>query len=368
MMLTDLPGPFSDFESPPKGTTSLPSSFPSLRAPANQTTLFSSFQPRSASPDKPLPAPPPPNQDYDRLFRTPRKPSADFVSSGGETPDTIDDSNAADTEATPEMLGQRLLKRRNSPTKGLSKKNGEPVTFKAGGPAEETDGRTRSPKKKRESLFSRLWNSPSRMEALKGYSTKAESRVVKRRSRQTGTRSVARRTTSKSERYYSDSDSDYTGAKSRRRHKKEDYDTSTPGGKLTYYVKLIHDHPDLPRILIDYLQLFCNFVVGAVIFFVLYWLWSMVKGEVEDEIAEEMAKALIQVRNCQLDYDQANCASGNPRFRDVCEGLEQCKNRNPERVGKASMIALTLGKVVTKFTEPFTWKATVRTLLHCITH
>src|ERR1700712_1232516 len=180
------------FEPPNKPQSS--SSFPSLRPAAGQRTLFSNIPPRPASPEKPLPKTPGP--DLDSLFRTPRKPFDEFFSSGGETPNSPD--NNADSEATPEQIMSW----------GASKSG-----VRSRSPVKE-EKKASSPKKKRESLWGKMWNSPSRLKMLDNYSKGAENRVVKRRNR-------TNKTNTRSKNSY-DSESDDGRTVSRRGRKGDD--------------------------------------------------------------------------------------------------------------------------------------------------
>jgi hypothetical protein len=311
-----LTGARNEFESP---TRSQNSAFPSLRPAAGQTTLFSNL-PRPPSPKKPLPPTP-----LD-AFRTPRKFDVEF-SSGGETPATPE--NDADSEATPDMRHLQWM----SPSRKVQ--------------AAQQDERKTSPKKKRPSLFDRIW-SPSSRSALKPYSTKAEKRVAKRRTH--------RRMFSRS-RPNDDPDSDAS--------EKSKAAPPAQGGFhawLGRWLRLVEQHPNAPSILITYLQLLSNLLLVLMSMYVVYSLWCGILGDVDKGVNESKAEAMLQIANCRKDWLAFRCEDKIERTRELCEGIESCISRNPETVARAQVSARTFARIINDFAEPISLKAMVRSL------
>jgi Di-sulfide bridge nucleocytoplasmic transport domain len=314
-MCLTLAGARNEFESP---TRSQNSAFPSLRPAAGQTTLFSNL-PRPPSPKKPLPPTP-----LD-AFRTPRKFDID-LSSGGETPNTPDNLDA-DSEATPDMRLPWMSPSRNHAP-----------------PQEE---RKTSPKKRRESLFDRIW-SPSRS-ALKPYSTKAEKRVVKRRTHR---------------RMFSRSRQTEEAESEPERAPKDAGKQGNGGvhGFLSSYLKLVEQHPNAPSILITYLQLMSNFLLVVMSMYVVWTLWCGILGDVDKGVNESRAEAMLEIVSCRKDWVLLRCEEKMERTREVCENIAKCIARDPETVARAQVSARTFARIINDFAEPISLKAMVRFL------
>ncbi|KAF2663846.1 hypothetical protein BT63DRAFT_430102 [Microthyrium microscopicum] len=330
--------PRSEFESPNKSFST--SNVPSLRPAANQTTLF----PRSpSSPDKPLP--PPPSQTIDiEAFRTPRRaPAFDFTSGDDTTPqeDSIKrgvggfsfDSPDADSEATPDPRIQRYRGMGGSPSKGSQ---------------EERRERRPSPKK-RSSLLGRLFNSPStkRDKMIGPYSNKAEKRVTKRRTEKSRSRSHKHNT------YDSDTDLEQIDAV------KKDKEPGGVHGTLKNFLSLVENHPNAPRILINYLQLMTNFLFFLFGAYVLISLWRGILGDVSNDVDEATSKAILTLQGCRKDWEIFQCGGSNPpeRTRVLCEDLAKCIAKNPDKVSRAQLSAKTFAKIINDFAEPISLKA-----------
>ena len=295
--------------------------FPSLRPAAGQTTLFSNL-PRAPSPKKPLP---PTRLD---AFRTPRQFDVE-ISSGGETPNTPDNLDA-DSEATPDM--------RALPWMSTSRSHAAPP-----------EERKASPKKRRESLFQRIW-SPSSRSALKPYSTKAEKRVAKRRTH--------RRMFSRSRPHEGpDSDTEHTS--------KESAKQAQGGGLhgfLSSYLKLVEQHPNAPSILINYLQLLSNLLIVLMSMYVVWSLWCGILGDVDKGVNESRAEAMLEIASCRKDWVALRCEDKLERTREVCENIAKCIARDPETVARAQVSARTFARIINDFAEPISLKAMVRRL------
>lgn len=342
-MLTSClrPGTRSDFESPSKSIST--ANIPQLRPAAGQTTFLSRF---SSSPDKPLP--PPPSKEIDiAAFRTPSKAPAFDFTSGDDTPEEkslkrgpggfhVSDTPDADSEATPEQIYQRNARSRidTSPSKTIQ---------------DAKRDRTRSPKK-RTSLLTKLWSSPSRgKDMLTPYSNKVEKRIQRKRAEKTRIKNTRSNT------YNSDSETDAS-----RRKDTQDKKASGPvHGFMTSWLGLIENHPNAPSILITYLQLLTNFIFMCVILYGAWSFWMTIKRDVDQGVHEAASAVLIEVRQCKDDWEQFRCEARPERTRELCDGLAKCLAKNPEQIARAQVSAKTFAKIANDFAEHLSYKAVV---------
>lgn len=303
--------------------------FPSLRPAFGQTTLFSNVPvqgPDSPSrrTDKPLRAHPNPS-----IFNTPRKFDIE-PSSGGETPDTP--GNNADSEATPD----------NMALKGL-----QPV-----GEGEDK----KSPKKKRESIFGRIWaGSPGR--DIKSYSTKGEKRVRKRRAQNAAKQLLRRKD-------YIDDDSD--GEKNAKDRQDSAANPASPTSWLSIssVFTYIESHPQLPHILSFYAQLLLNLFLVFSCMYILYSFWATILSDVDKKSDEAIAEAMAEMAVCAKNYRDNGCADRRaPALEQVCLAWEKCMAKDPKRVGRARVSAHTFAEIFNSFIEPISYKAMIFSLI-----
>jgi hypothetical protein len=292
-----------------------PSEFPNLRAPTGQTTFFSDI-PRSNSPDKPLPRVP-----NTPLFRTPRapKPIIDSSPIGGDSPSTPNQD--ADSEATPE-----LFSRRKSPSKMV------PHTPAA-------DDRKTSPKKKRNSLLAMF--TPTRRSPTKStvaYSRKAESRIIRRRDRNK----------KRSETEDSETDGD---------KKLRSKNTGFIQGTLAPFFKVIEDHPNVPSMLINYLQALSNLVLFLFVAYLVWSMWSGIVKDVNKGVAQGVIDATHIINDCKAQFDQMNCNNPVRSAIEICNDLARCKEQDPTHVARGQVSARTFAMILNDFAEHISWKA-----------
>lgn len=73
----------------------------------------------------------------------------------------------------------------------------------------------------------------------------------------------------------------------------------------------------------------------------------------------EMAE---QIATCAQLYEINRCfpISGRvPAIEKQCTAWESCMQRDPAAVGRARVVAETIGEVINSFVEPISWKALV---------
>jgi len=207
-----------------------------------------------------------------------------------------------------------------------------------GSPSKE---RRPSPKKKRESFYTR-WTSPSSWkERLGPYSNKVEKRVVRRREKQSRPKAVSRKKSAWDE---SESENEKKGKKGKT-------------GLLTGMLSAIENHPNAPSIMITYLQLFSNFLLIAFGVYVVYSLWSGILGDVDKDVNEAASATMLEIIGCKEDWKALRCDDRIERTRSLCDELAKCVSQDPKKVARGQVSAKTFAKIINEFAEPISLKA-----------
>jgi hypothetical protein len=308
--------PYSSFNSPAKPQ------HPQLREPHGEHVLFSNL----ALADKPLPSTP--AQFKPSLFNTPRTQLAD--SSGGETPDTID--NAADTEATPDT--------------GMGFRSKVADFF-------GSSSSSKSPSKKAMVLSK---GSPGKGEIVKPYSNK----IVKRRDKHT-TRS------SKRIRHQEESDYEAPSPRKASSSQKNEEDPQKGPHPVGAFFAWIEAHPTLPHTLSFYVQFFFDFLIAAGVLFSMYSVWTAVSGDVDKKAQEAIAEIRVEMAVCYRHWEENQCDPAQfkvgPALANLCSEWKKCFEKDPRSVGRAKVSAHTFAEILNSFVEPISWKAFVCILL-----
>ncbi|KAE9977435.1 hypothetical protein BLS_001418 [Venturia inaequalis] len=315
--------PFSSFNSPAKPQ------LPQLREPHGERVLFSNLDLQDKSYNKPLPSTP--TQFKSNLFSTPRTQLAD--SSGGETPDTVD--NTADIEATPDTgMGFRTKM------------------------ADFFGSSSKSPSKKTMVLSK---GSPARGEVAKPYSNK----IVKRRDKQTSRSSKRLRQQAE--------ESDYEAPSPRKgldSQKKEEVKEKRPHPVGAFFA-WIEAHPTLPHTLSFYVQFFFDFLIAAGVLYVIYSMWSAVSGDVDKKAQEAVAEFRVEMAGCARQWQENQCDPAKfnvaPALINLCADWKKCFEKDPQSVGRAKVSAHTFAEILNSFVEPISFKAFVFSLVAVIT-
>lgn len=310
--------PFSAFSSPAKPQ------HPQLREPHGERVLFSNLALQdNKSYDKPLPSTP--AKFKANLFSTPRTQLAD--SSGGETPDTVD--NAADTEATPDT--------------GMGFRN-KVADFFAG-------SSSKSPSKKAMVLSK---GSPGKGEIAKPYSNK----IVKRRDKQTSRSSKRLRQQAE--------ESDYEASAPRKTSEPQKEEEKVQKGPhpVGAFFAWIEAHPTLPHTLSFYVQFFFDFLIAAGVLYVFYAMWSAVSGDVDKKAQEAVNEIRVEMAGCARQWQENQCDPAKfnvaPALVNLCADWKKCFEKDPQSVGRAKVSAHTFAEILNSFVEPISFKAFVR--------
>ncbi|KAF2422743.1 hypothetical protein EJ08DRAFT_619279 [Tothia fuscella] len=347
--------PFSSTQdSPAKGQGSgSSSSFPSLAPAAGQRTLFSDLPPPPpSSSQKALPNLPPSTRS--RLdFTTPRKLEYDF-SSGGETPDTVD--NNADNEATPDnTVAKSNMGLRKNLMKVFSGSSNKPSPSSS------------SPPKKELALVVQK-GSPGKGE-IRPISHKVENKVAKRRRGVVG-QSLKRLRSSRKDDYESDSgagaDAGATRNGSRKVSSNSQQDQSQSASKLASFFSYLETHPQLPHLLSFYAQLLLNLFFIFGIMYIVYSFWSTIQSDVNEKSQLAMTETLAEMAVCAKHYTENRCGESTrvvPALEPICNEWKRCMQKDAKAVGRARVSAHTFAEIFNSFIEPISYKAMIFTLI-----
>ncbi|KAF2743155.1 hypothetical protein M011DRAFT_481109 [Sporormia fimetaria CBS 119925] len=325
LQLRNLKRPHSDLDPPHKRNANsfATPNVPRLRQPNSESFLFSAQS-------KPLSALPSHVQSQKWEPRTP-KSDIDF-SSGGETPNTpAQDSDAPTPETQIAASMGRLM---------------------------NDAGESSSPRKpRRESWFksslkSVFSPSPSpAKESRRPYSTKAEQRVMKRR---TKNRKVALQSGY-------DSDDMQVQASLATQHAGQDVAHLGYARQAGVFFSWIEAHPDLPAVLGSYFYFFVNTCMGIGFLFFIWWIWRALNADIAVEEHKHEAEIMREIALCFKQYTDNRCAPETrvPAMENACGNWESCMNRDPHKLAKGSVTARTFANIFNSFVETLSYKSMV---------
>jgi hypothetical protein len=214
--------------------------------------------------------------------------------------------------------------------------------------------------------------SPGRGEVARGYSTKGQKRIEKRRNRMVMTRKRG----GAMETDESEAESDTRGVISRKvgnKHRdasagaeqpQDDLPLSGRSGKLETVFSFLEKHPSLPHILSFYAQLLLNVFLVFGLMYVIYSFWSTIIDDVDMRVQEASSGILADMAACAQQYRENKCERETrlPALEVVCDEWERCMQRDAKKVGRARVSAHTFAQIFNSFVEPISYKAMVRFL------
>ncbi|KAL6702654.1 hypothetical protein ACN47E_001277 [Coniothyrium glycines] len=316
--------PHSVLDSPSKNGFATPSR---LRDPDNRPFFFAQDS------NKPLPLPPHVQSAWE-----PRTPTSTYdFSSGGETPNTPQvDSDAAtpDTQLASKM---GRLGNGDSPKKGPRRES----WFK-----KLTSMSSPSPTKERE---------PKR--EPNHYSSKADSRIVKRRSERSERSERSRSKKHITLRHEDDGDLSDAEQAAKDAPKKQPLAKST----IASFFSWIEAHPNLPRVFANYMQLTVNVFLGSLFIYVVYGTWAGIMGDVDIESDKHASEIMVEIAACAKEYNRNRCRPEDvvPAMEKACGVWETCMNRDVKKVARASVTAKTFAMIFNSFVEEFSYKSMI---------
>ncbi|PVI06047.1 hypothetical protein DM02DRAFT_623365 [Periconia macrospinosa] len=316
-------GTHSVLDSPSKHPFSTPNR-PQLREPNGQHYLFSEQRPFSSIP----------SHVQNSGAWEPRTPQSviDF-SSGGETPNTpAQDSDVA------------------TPDTHLASKMGS-----------LSHGDKKSPRKTRResimSFFGRSSPSPSKDESSsrKGYSKKAENRVMKRRSKKQKNATVED---------FDDSETDQGRTKNIRAGGPKSASGGVFAGAIANIPGVLHwveAHPNLPAVLSYYMQFLVNTILGLSFLYIFYSVICAVYNDVNIEANSRATTIMHEIAVCAKHFRDNGCNLTKipPALQQPCMQWDTCMNQDVKKIAHASVGMTAIAKIINAFTEEFSYKSMI---------
>lgn len=136
---------------------------------------------------------------------------------------------------------------------------------------------------------------------------------------------------------------------------------------LSRVFTFIETHPTVPGILSYYAQFLFNAFLALLALYVIVSFLLAIRSEVNRASEELSAEILNEMTVCARDYVENRCAENSggvrgkrlPYLEAVCDKWERCMNRDPAKVGRATLSAKTLAEIFNGFIEPISYKAFV---------
>ncbi|MCJ1476941.1 hypothetical protein MMC13_005610 [Lambiella insularis] len=159
-----------------------------------------------------------------------------------------------------------------------------------------------------------------------------------------------------------DSDSDH-------RSRQDSGSTAKPGPPqevfLTTLINAMSDNPQLPGILLYYLQLLYYAFLLFLSAWVIYSFWATIKQDVDMKTAEQASIIMLEMDVCRDRFEENRCEKNSrvPAMKSMCESWERCMNKDPYKLGRAKISAHTFAEIINSFIEPISYKAMIFTTI-----
>lgn len=119
------------------------------------------------------------------------------------------------------------------------------------------------------------------------------------------------------------------------------------------------DRSEVPYMLLGYVQFLFNLSLVLVFLYIIIHGIITVQRDVEHRIAEYRTSLAEQIATCAHLYDVNKCfplSQRVPALARQCADWESCMQKDPSGVGRARVVAETIGEVINSFVEPISWK------------
>ena len=124
----------------------------------------------------------------------------------------------------------------------------------------------------------------------------------------------------------------------------------------------ISDHPNLPGILIYWLQLGVNVFFVGVLFYAFWSAIAMFRGDLARSTEVARATLLQEMDACKRQYTANHCAPGQrlPALDGACDSWELCMNQDPDAVLRGQVSVKNMAELLNEFVGTLHMKAWVR--------
>ncbi|KAI5954611.1 hypothetical protein KGF54_002387 [Candida jiufengensis] len=129
----------------------------------------------------------------------------------------------------------------------------------------------------------------------------------------------------------------------------------------------IHPIEKIPYIISSYLQLFINFIISLYFIYLIYYIATTIKSDINHKLTIQKQNIQLQIESCRKLFIENQC--DNPDFYNLpllnkkCQYYEKCMSQNPNSIGNISAInAQILGMILNSLIEPLGFKFFLFTL------
>ncbi|KAI5948902.1 hypothetical protein KGF57_005095 [Candida theae] len=123
----------------------------------------------------------------------------------------------------------------------------------------------------------------------------------------------------------------------------------------------IHPHERIPYIVSSYLHLFINFIISMYFIYLVYYIATTIKSDVNHKIQIQKRTIQSQIDTCRTLFYESKCDNPEyntlPILRKKCETLALGMNQDPNSIGNLSTInAQIIGLILNSLVEPLGFK------------
>ncbi|KAI5969664.1 hypothetical protein CANMA_001327 [Candida margitis] len=123
----------------------------------------------------------------------------------------------------------------------------------------------------------------------------------------------------------------------------------------------IHPIEKVPYIISSYLQLFINVIISLYFVYLVYYIITSIKSDVNHKIQAQKRAIQAQIDSCRTLFYESKCDDPEfntlPILRKKCEALSRGMNQDPNSIGNLSMInAQIIGLILNSLVEPLGFK------------
>ncbi|KAG8844317.1 hypothetical protein FRB91_002681 [Serendipita sp. 411] len=119
---------------------------------------------------------------------------------------------------------------------------------------------------------------------------------------------------------------------------------------------------EVPYMLLGYVQFLFNLSLVLVFLYIIIHCIITIQRDVEHSMASYRTELAEQIATCAQLYEINKCfpiSQRVPALAKQCGDWESCMQKDPSGVGRARVVAETIGEVINSFVEPISWKTLI---------
>ncbi|PVF93420.1 hypothetical protein CPB86DRAFT_715486 [Serendipita vermifera] len=116
---------------------------------------------------------------------------------------------------------------------------------------------------------------------------------------------------------------------------------------------------EIPYMLLGYVQFLFNLSLVIIFLYILVHCIITIQQDVEQRMKEYQTELAEKIATCAQLYEINKCfpiSQRVPALAQHCADWESCMQRDPSGIGRAKVVAETIGEVINSFVEPISWK------------